>query len=143
MELLMLNGCGILSQLADMWVFHALVSTFLAVLFIQSGLDKAFHYSGNLDWLKGHFSASFLAGTVPALLSVLTFVELSAGMLSAVGALEALFYGTYCFSFGGTLLSGITLIMLFFGQRVAKDYAGAASLVPYFILVVIHLIFLM
>jgi diacylglycerol kinase len=33
--------------------------------------------------------------------------------------------------------------MLFFGQRVAKDYAGAASLVPYFILVVIHLIFLM
>jgi hypothetical protein len=24
--------------------------------------------------------------------------------------------------------------MLFFGQRMAKDYAGAASLVPYFIL---------
>jgi hypothetical protein len=24
--------------------------------------------------------------------------------------------------------------MLFFGQRLAKDYAGAAALVPYFIL---------
>jgi hypothetical protein len=25
-------------------------------------------------------------------------------------------------------------VMLFFGQRMAKDYAGAAALVPYFIL---------
>ena len=27
--------------------------------------------------------------------------------------------------------------MLFFGQRLAKDYAGAATLVPYFILAVL------
>jgi hypothetical protein len=51
-------------------------------------------------------------------------------------------YKTFCFGFAGSLLSAITLLMLFFGQRVAKDYAGAATLVPYFILVVINLFFL-
>lgn len=143
MTLLMMNGCGFLASLEGMWVFHTLISSFLAVLFIQSGLDKTLHFQGNLDWLKGHFAASFLAGVVPVLLSVLTFLELMAGMLSAVGAVEALVFRTFCFSFAGTLLSGVTLVMLFFGQRVAKDYAGAASLVPYFLLVVIHLFFLM
>jgi len=28
----------------------------------------------------------------------------------------------------------VALLMLFFGQRLAKDYEGAAVLVPYFIL---------
>ena len=32
------------------------------------------------------------------------------------------------------LLISIAIIALFFGQRMAKDYAGAAVLVPYFLL---------
>ena len=32
------------------------------------------------------------------------------------------------------MISAISLIALFFGQRMAKDYAGAAVLVPYFLL---------
>jgi hypothetical protein len=31
------------------------------------------------------------------------------------------------------LLSVTAILMLFFGQRLAKDYVGAAALVPYFI----------
>jgi hypothetical protein len=34
----------------------------------------------------------------------------------------------------GAQLSALNLVMLFFGQRIAKDYAGAAALVPYFLL---------
>ena len=30
-------------------------------------------------------------------------------------------------------LAALNIVMLFFGQRLAKDYAGAASLAPYFI----------
>jgi hypothetical protein len=30
-------------------------------------------------------------------------------------------------------LSGLTIVALFFGQRMAKEYPGAASLVPYFL----------
>jgi hypothetical protein len=33
----------------------------------------------------------------------------------------------------GVALSVLALLMLFFGQRMAKDYAGAAGLVPYFV----------
>lgn len=69
-------------------------------------------------------------------------MEVVAGVFSAIGALEAILYRTYCFAFLGTLLCAGSLIMLFFGQRVAKDYAGAGGLVPYFILAVINLYFL-
>jgi diacylglycerol kinase len=33
----------------------------------------------------------------------------------------------------------MSILALFFGQRVAKDYAGAAVLVPYFLLTLVAL----
>ena len=36
--------------------------SFLAILFLQSGLDKVFDWKVNLEWLKGHFADSILAG---------------------------------------------------------------------------------
>jgi hypothetical protein len=36
----------------------------------------------------------------------------------------------------GAQLASIDILLLFFGQRIAKDYAGAAALIPYFILCV-------
>jgi hypothetical protein len=35
------------------------------------------------------------------------------------------------------VLGALSILALFFGQRVAKDYPGAAVLVPYFILLLI------
>ena len=43
-------------------VFAAL---FVAILFIQSSLDKVFDWKGNVEFLTEHFSKTFLAGTVP------------------------------------------------------------------------------
>ena len=83
-----------------MWVIQALISVFFAILFIQSGLDKVFDWKGNLEWLTGHFANSFLSKTVPLLLVTLTVVE-AAGVISAVGAFEALLFKTYCFAFLG------------------------------------------
>jgi hypothetical protein len=37
-------------------------------------------------------------------------------------------------AFAGAVIAAAALTALFFGQRVAKDYAGAATLVPYFLL---------
>jgi hypothetical protein len=37
-------------------------------------------------------------------------------------------------AFYGALISALSILGLFFGQRIAKDYAGAAILVPYFLL---------
>ena len=36
-------------------------------------------------------------------------------------------------------LAVLALLMLFFGQRMAKDYGGAAGLVPYFLVAVLSL----
>lgn len=142
MILCLITECGPLASFQGMWLVQTLVSAFLAILFIQSGLDKVFDFKGNLDWLKGHFSKSFLVGIVPMLLATLTVVELAAGLLSIFGIVAILWKGTYCVAFAGAVVSALALVMLFFGQRVAKDYPGAASLVPYFILVVMDLYFM-
>jgi hypothetical protein len=43
----------------------------------------------------------------------------------------------YPLPFYAAVCSAVSLLMLFFGQRMAKDYAGAAALVPYFIVIII------
>jgi hypothetical protein len=40
-------------------------------------------------------------------------------------------------AFYGAVISAVAIIALFFGQRMAKDYAGAAVLVPYFLLTLV------
>ncbi|MEZ4829564.1 MAG: DoxX family protein [Bacteroidia bacterium] len=111
-----------------------LVAAFLAILFLQSGLDKVFDRKGNLGWLEGHFGNSPLKNMVPLLLTVITIFEVLAGAVSAVGAGQVLVSGHTSIALAGAQLAALSLVMLFFGQRIAKDYAGAAILVPYFIL---------
>ena len=108
--------------------------TFLAILFLQSGLDKVFDWKVNLEWLKDHFANSILGRVVPILLGIITFVELSAGVFSAIGVVNILVGNGDFIAFIGAMLSALALLMLFFGQRIAKDYVGAGNLVPYFIL---------
>jgi hypothetical protein len=56
-------------------------SAFLAILFLQSGIDKIVHRGGNLEWVKGHFAKSPLAGIVPALLICITILVDEARLL--------------------------------------------------------------
>ena len=109
-------------------------SALLAILFLQSGIDKVIDHRGNLEWLKGHFAKSPLAGVVPVLLTAITLLEVAAGALSAIGCLMLILSGETTIAFYGAVSSAVVLIALFFGQRMAKDYAGAAVLVPYFLL---------
>jgi hypothetical protein len=115
-------------------ILQVFSSALLAILFLQSGIDKVVDRRGNLEWLTGHFANSFLAGMVPMMVTVLTVMELVAGGLSAIGAGLILLRRDSSLAFYGAVVAGLTLIALFFGQRVAKDYPGAATLVPYFLL---------
>ena len=121
---------------------QAFASAFLAILFLQSGIDKVIDYRGNVEWLKGHFAKSALAGVVPVLLTAITLLEVAAGALSAIGCLMLIVSRGTTIAFYGAVSSAVALIALFFGQRMAKDYAGAAVLVPYFLvtLVTIYLL---
>jgi hypothetical protein len=112
-------------------------AAFVAVLFIQSGLDKVLDWKGNLEWLTGHFSKTFLAGMVPMMLATITVMELATGLLAAAGVIYFFIYGSLALAFWASALGALSVTALFFGQRVAKDYPGAAVLVPYFLLLLV------
>ena len=116
------------------YLLQAFASAFLAILFLQSGIDKVVDRRGNLEWLKGHFAKSPLAGIVPLMVTAITILEIAAGALSAVGCVLIILKHDSTLAFYGAALAAISIIALFFGQRMAKDYAGAAVLVPYFLL---------
>ena len=109
----------------------------VSILFIQSGLDKVFDWKGNLEWLTGHFSKTFLHGTVPPMLATITVMELATGLLSGIGFVYFLIANSTVLIFYASVLGAASIVALFFGQRVAKDYAGAAVLIPYFILLML------
>lgn len=113
------------------------VSAFLAILFLQSGIDKVVDRRGNLEWLRGHFAKSPLARIVPFMVTIITILEITAGAFSAVGCAMIIFSRNQTLAFYGAVLSAISILCLFFGQRMAKEYAGAAVLVPYFLLALI------
>lgn len=112
-------------------------SLLVSILFIQSGLDKVFDRKGNLEWLTGHFEKTVLGSTVPLLLGSITALELVTGILAAGGIVYFLFTGSLAVVFWASVSGATAITALFFGQRVAKDYPGAAVLVPYFILLVV------
>ena len=119
------------------WLLQILVSIFLAILFLQSGIDKVADRRGNLEFLLGHFAKSPLAGMVPLLVTVVTILEIVAGGLSALGCILIILNRDPTLAFCGAVVSAISITALFFGQRMAKDYAGAAVLVPYFLLTLV------
>src|SRR5882724_8573238 len=109
-------------------------SAFLAILFLQSGIDKVIDYRSNLEWLKGHFSKSPLSGVVPILLTAIPILEVAAGALSAIGCIILIVSRETTVAFYGAVISAVVILALFLGQQMAKEYAGAAVLVPYFLL---------
>ena len=71
------------------------------------------------------------------LLKVISILEVAGGLLCFIGVAYGIIYHDFNFLLYGLLLCGINLVALIFGQRFAIDYAGAAVLVNYFILIMI------
>ena len=109
----------------------------VAILFIQSGVDKVVDWKGNFEFLKGHFAKSVLAPMVLPMLATITVLELATGFLSAAGIIYFLTGGSLTLIFYAAVIGAASITALFFGQRVAKDYPGAAVLIPYFILLLL------
>jgi putative oxidoreductase len=108
-----------------------MIPAFMAILFLQSSLDKIMDYKGTLAYFSDHFKNSPLAKVVFAMTPILTVLELAAGVLCALGT-YSLYSGNKLWAFSGLIVSAVTLLCIFFGQRVAKDYQGALSVAVYF-----------
>lgn len=110
-----------------------LLLLFLIITFLQSGFDKISDWNGNVSWLKEHFSKTPLKNIVPSMVGIILVTEVVAGILCLIGIYQLLTTGDTLFAIYGSILSCITLLMLLFGQRVAKDYEGAKTIAVYFI----------
>lgn len=105
----------------------------LAIVFLQSGIDKITDWNGNLGWLKSHFSKTVIKGMVSLALTLVLLLEIASGITSIIGAIFLWCGKNDCWAMTAAILSGITFLLLFLGQRLAKDYAGAQGIVVYFI----------
>lgn len=114
---------------------------FFAVLFLQSGINKVADWQGNLSWLTEHIESSPLSNIVPLLLGIITISELATGGICAYGVVEILFFDQSTIAILGVLLSAVNIVILFTGQRLAKDYPGAAVLAGYFLSAIVLLNF--
>ncbi len=110
-----------------------LLLSFLIITFLQSGIDKIFDWNGNVSWLKGHFAETFVKNIVPSLLIIVLITEMIASILCIIGIYQIIAQANKIMAFYGAILSCVSLLMLLFGQRIAKDYDGARTIAIYFI----------
>ena len=110
-----------------------LILIFILISFLQSGIDKAADWKGNTGWLKEHFSGTMLSGMVPLMVGIIMIIEIITGILAIVAIYTLLVSNELSYALYTCALACITLLMLLFGQRIAKDYAGAFTLTGYFI----------
>jgi uncharacterized membrane protein YphA (DoxX/SURF4 family) len=113
-------------------IAKCLSCAFFAVLFLQSGFDKVFDFKGNLSWMTPHFEKSPLRALVPLLLSGITLLELVSGFGAAAAVVVLAMKGQHWIPVAAIGLCCFTLLCLFTGQRLAKDYPGAAVISAYF-----------
>ena len=117
------------------------ISLFIAIVFLQSAIDKILDWSGNLSWLKGHFSKTFLSDMVSPMLGLLTLTELATGIMGVIGTICIICSADQSYSFIAVVLSIVSYLMLIFGQRIAKDYDGAKTIAIYFGVSLLSLLF--
>ncbi|RZS99320.1 DoxX family protein [Aquimarina brevivitae] len=112
---------------------------FVLITFLQSGIDKISDWKGNISWLTDHFASTFLAAMVPLALFIILITELIAGLLAIIGIYYLLSDNSTGVAISAMFISCVTLLLLLFGQRIAKDYQGALTITCYFIVTIFGL----
>ena len=122
-------------------ILPSVILLFQILVLGQSGVDKLLNYKGNLDYFKSQFQNSPLSFIVGLLFPIVLLLETGSALVSVLGLFSlytASFSTSYMkFAFG---LSALTFVCLIFGQRMAKDYAGASGVVAYLIVSLIGLL---
>lgn len=113
-----------------------LILIFTVITFLQSGVDKLLDWKGNYGWLTGHFKGTFMGGMVALLLGIILVLEIITGLVALAAVFTLWLNEDPTLALWSLVLASVTLLMLLFGQRVAKDYAGAFTIVGYFIVII-------
>ena len=120
-------------------IICSFISAFVGIVMTQSGFDKIFNWEGELDFISEKFAKTPLSNFSAFGLIQVTILEVLSGLLSLFGVIMVLFYNNESYGIMGLILAAISFCILMLGQRISKDYEGAAVLVPYFLLTMIGL----
>ena len=118
-------------------IVQILSSIFFAIVFFQSGIDKVIDRKGNINFFENHFKNTLFHKIHAQALTALMLLELIAASLCAYGCIYSIVYKNTDFIFYGLFVTSFILLSLLLGQRIAKDYVGAADITIYFILCII------
>ena len=121
-------------------IVQILSSIFFAIVFFQSGIDKVIDRKGNINFFENHFKNTLFHKIHAQALTALMLLELIAASLCVYGCIYSIVYKNTDFIFYGLLVTSFILLSLLLGQRIAKDYVGAADITIYFILCIITII---
>ena len=118
-------------------IAYLLILVFFSIVFIQSGMDKIIDKKGNLSFLVSHLEKVFSRTLIKIAFYVVTFLEISSGILCLLGTFQLLFFEQKQLGLIGIFVGSVALLILLFGQRVSKNYDGAQTIAVYFILSII------
>ena len=116
------------------------VSMFFSIVFFQSSFDKINDREGNLIFFNQHFKRTIFQNYTSISLTFLVLLEIFSAFLCVLGIFYKIFYFDSIFIYYGLLMSAIVLLSLLLGQRIAKDYVGAADITIYFTLCIITIL---
>ena len=121
-------------------IAQILVSIFFSINFFLSSIDNINDREGNLKFFNQHFKETFLQNYTSISLNLLALLEITSAFLCCLGGFYNLLYHESICIYYGFLMSAIVLLSLLLGQRLAKDYAGAADIAIYFILCIVTIL---
>ena len=111
-----------------------LILLFFIITYFMSVLEKLTDWKGTVTYYKNHFNGTILQKMIPFLLIKIVIFEIAVLILITIGLYYLVSNDATAIAKIGLELSAITLLMFIFGQRLAKDYAGAMNITVYFIL---------
>lgn len=120
-------------MLSNEILFHVALLLFALITFGQSAVDKVTDWNGNVNWLKEHFKSSMLKNKVPVALGIVTVLEAITSVLSLIALIGLVVGKNSDLNYWVYTIAVATLLCLLLGQRLAKDYDGARTIVVYLI----------
>lgn len=124
-------GTAIYSQLAEL-----LILLFLIVTYAFSFFEKVFDWKNTIGYIEKNFEKTVIKNYIKPLIAFLVFIEAIALFFLIIGLFDLIFYNKTRFAIIGISIVASSIIYMLIGQRIAKDYPGATSLVSYFLLTV-------
>jgi len=115
---------------------HYLILLFIIITFLISGIEKITDWKGQVDFFKSHFDGTFLKPLSGINLGLLIVANMVVSGLAIKAIYDLIFGPNLTYGLYATVGASIVVLALLFGQRIAKDYQGAASLTSYFMVTI-------